>query len=74
MSKINYNSKCGEFCCFKLLSYPFDFNVALLSVDGATLGPPSAPGCKQNLKNETKQNGPKSEYLLNHARSGALLD
>ena len=38
MSKINYNSKCGEFCCFKLLSYPFDFNVALLSVDGATLG------------------------------------
>ena len=47
MSKINYNSNAnfvvlsywvgGEFCCFKLLSYPFDFNVALLSVDGATL-------------------------------------
>ena len=48
MSKINYKSKCGEFrvfsykvggefCCFKLLSYSFDFNVALLSVDGATL-------------------------------------
>ena len=33
----------------------------------------SEPGCKQNLKNETKQNGLKSEYLPNIARSGALL-
>ena len=31
------------------------------------------PGCKQNLKNETKQSGPKREYDLNRARSGALL-
>ena len=33
----------------------------------------SAPGCKQNLKNESKQSEPKSEYLLNQARSGALF-
>ena len=33
----------------------------------------SAPGCKQNLKNESKQNEPKSEYLLNQTRSGALF-
>ena len=29
--------------------------------------------CKQNFKNETKQSGPKSEYVLNQTRSGALF-
>ena len=33
----------------------------------------SPPGRKQNFKNETKQSGPKSEYVVNHARSGALM-
>ena len=33
----------------------------------------SAPGCKQNLKNETKQSGLKSDYALSQPRSGALL-
>ena len=33
----------------------------------------SARGCKQNLKNETKQSGLKSDYALSQTRSGALL-
>ena len=33
----------------------------------------SALECKQNLKNEIEQNGPKSEYVLNQRKSGALL-
>ena len=33
----------------------------------------NSPRCKQKLKNETKQIGLKSEYLLSQARSGALL-
>ena len=33
----------------------------------------SAPGCKQNLKNETKQSGLKSDYALSQPGSGALL-
>ena len=55
---------------FYLLINRVCIDVTLLIFD---FFPYCAPGCKQMLKNETKQSGPKSEYALNQGRSGALL-